>query len=122
MGMSVLRAFRRAVVPVTLCLSFLASGCYGRYGRNLAFFGTVVAAAAIVSAVAPPPPRVVVVPAERPGWVWQPGYWTRDGHHWVWIEGDWVPAQPRSRWVPTHWEQQPDGTWVLEQGYWESDY
>ena len=118
--MNVIRFIRRHVASVTIAGTLVATtGCFphGRFS-GLALFETAVVTAVVVSALAPPPPRVIVVPAERPGYAWQPGYWTRQGDQWIWIDGRWVPAQPHARWVPTHWEQRPDGTWQLEQGYW----
>ncbi len=104
--------------------SLLGSGCYGhghghvRGGNALAWFGAAILTAAIVSSIAPPPPRVVYAPAPRPGYAWQPGYWSRENDDWVWVEGRWIELPPHYQWAPTHWEQAPDGTWQLIPGRW----
>jgi hypothetical protein len=96
-----------------------ASGCFrGGAGLFAAVAGTAIITAAIVSSMPPPPPRVVYVPEPRPGYAWQPGYWTRENDQWVWIEGGWVPAQPGYQWSPAHWERAPDGGWQLVPGRW----
>jgi hypothetical protein len=94
-----------------------ATGCW-HHGRGFGLFEAAIVTAAVVSLAAPPPPRVVVVPAERPGYSWQPGYWTRDGDDWVWVEGRWIALPPHYRWAPSHWEQAPDGSWHLLPGHW----
>ena len=105
-----------SIGTLLLALSLASSGCFR--GAGLAFFGGAIAAAAIISATAPPPPRVVYVPAPRPGYAWQPGYWTRDDGDWVWVEGQWIADQPGWAWSPAHWEQNPDGQWQLIPGRW----
>ena len=37
-----------------------------------------------------PEPVYETVPAPREGYVWQPGYWARDGDRQVWIAGHFV--------------------------------
>lgn len=110
-------AATRALCVATMC-ALLAAGCFRGRGAGLGFFEAAIVTAAIVSTVAPPPPRVIVVPAERPGYSWQPGYWTRDGNEWVWVDGRWIALPPHYRWAPSHWEQAPDGTWHLMPGRW----
>jgi hypothetical protein len=106
-----------------VCLT-VASGCfgprvgYGRYGGGYNLLEAAVVTAVIVSAVAPPPPQVVIVPEPRVGYVWQPGYWTRQNDQWVWFDGTWVQQRPSGHYEPTHWVQQPDGSWQLYQGQW----
>jgi len=97
--------------------ALLATGCF-RGGRGFGLFEAAIITAAIVSSIPPPPPRVVVVPAERPGYAWQPGYWTRVGDGWEWVDGRWIALPPHYRWSPSHWEQAPDGTWHLLPGHW----
>lgn len=92
-------------------------GCFpGRGGVGL--FEAALVTAVIISAVQPPPPRVVFVPEPREGYVWQPGYWTQGDGGWVWVDGGWVAQRPAYQFVPTHWEQMPDGRWQLVQGQW----
>lgn len=111
----------RKVIVVALAASLSGSGCFpGRGGPGLfsAILTTAVVATVIASAVAPPPPRVVFVPEPREGYVWQDGYWTKNGDQWVWVDGQWIPQRPAMRWMPTHWEQHGDGQWYLVQGQW----
>ncbi|MGZ5031811.1 MAG: hypothetical protein ACXWAC_01320 [Usitatibacter sp.] len=68
--------------------------------------------------ISPPPPRHEIMPAARPGFVWQPGYWDwRDGRH-HWVKGYWVKERRGMYWHPSRWEQR-DGKWVLERGRWD---
>ncbi len=98
----------------------VSSGCFFRGGGGLFFAvaDTAILTAVIVSATAPPPPRVVFVPEPRPGFAWQPGYWTLHDGNWIWVEGGWVELQPGYAWAPAHWEQTPDGNWQLLPGHW----
>ena len=68
----------------------------------------------------PPPVRHEVIPAARPGFVWQEGYWDwRNGRH-VWVKGHWVKERRGYYWHPTRWEQR-DGRWVFERGTWSRE-
>ncbi|HYC34974.1 MAG TPA: YXWGXW repeat-containing protein [Usitatibacter sp.] len=68
--------------------------------------------------IAPPAPRHEVIPAHRPGYVWQPGYWDwRAGRH-VWVRGHWVRERPGYFWHPSRWENR-GGRWYFEQGRWD---
>jgi hypothetical protein len=82
-------------------------------------FEAAVVTAAIVSSLEPPPPRIVEVPAPRPGYAWQPGYWQRDGDDWEWVDGQWVELPPHYTWAPAHWEGGGDGSWHFVPGHWE---
>ncbi len=106
---------RRALV---LLLALAMPGCFRGMGLFAAVATTAIVTAAIVSSRPPPPPRVVYVPEARPGYVWQPGYWTLEGDQWVWIDGQWLDVRPGYTWSPAHWEAQPDGTWKLYPGQW----
>ena len=67
---------------------------------------------------APPAPRYEVVPADRPGFVWQPGYWQwRDGRH-FWVRGHWVRERQGYYWHPSRWIER-DGRWYFERGRWD---
>ncbi|OZI37558.1 hypothetical protein CAL29_03895 [Bordetella genomosp. 10] len=96
--------------PVTF-LKFLAAGV-----------ATVTAAAVhaqeiIIAPMAPPPPRVEVVPAPRPGYVWDNGHWRWEHGRYVWIEGYWRPVRVGRAWVPGHWQEHgPNWRWVP--GHW----
>jgi hypothetical protein len=109
---------RPAIVSSALALSLATTGCF-RGGMLFAAVATAaVVTAVVVSTRPPPPPRVVYVPDPRPGWVWQPGYWTLQNDQWVWVDGVWVAENPGYAWSPAHWEGQPDGTWHLIPGQW----
>ena len=107
-------------IALLVAAGLLAPGCFvGRHGNlGLNLFEAAVVTAVIVSALEPPPPRVVYMPAPREGFVWQAGYWTRQGDQWAWIEGGWIEQRPSYQWSPTHWEQTGDGSWQLVQGQW----
>jgi hypothetical protein len=65
---------------------------------GLAFGVGIVTAAGIAQArsveveiySAPPPGRVEVVPADRPGYVYERGHYAWDGHAYVWSEGRYI--------------------------------
>jgi hypothetical protein len=78
------------------------------------------ATAQVYIQVAPPPPRHEVMPAERRGYVWQPGYWDWRGQRHVWVKGHWVKERKGMYWHPNRWEQR-DGRWVLERGRWDRE-
>src|ERR1700709_548045 len=67
--------------------------------------------------VAPPPPRVEVVPHERHGYVWAPGYWNWSGHRHVWVKGRYIHERAGHHWVNDNWNQR-DGRWHYERGHW----
>lgn len=70
--------------------------------------------------VAPPAPRHEVIPHERHGYVWAPGYWDRRGHEWVWVRGHWVKERRGMYWHPQRWVER-DGRWVREGGRWDRE-
>lgn len=70
--------------------------------------------------VAPPAPRYEVIPAARPGYVWQPGYWEWDHGRHRWHRGYWVREKRGHYWHPSRWEQR-DGRWVFERGRWDRE-
>lgn len=74
----------------------------------------------IVVDTAPPAPRHEVIPAERHGYVWAPGYWDRRGHEWVWVKGHWEKERHGMYWHPNRWEHR-DGKYVFERGRWDRE-
>jgi hypothetical protein len=56
-----------------------------------------------------PAPIYERIPAAREGYVWAPGYWSRDGDRQVWISGRWVydrdyyVRRDRTRDEERHW-------------------
>jgi hypothetical protein len=108
--------------PLFVLLALTTSACFVRGAGLLpAIVGTAIVTAAVVSATQPPPPRVVYVPEPRAGYVWAPGYWTKDRDEWVWVDGQWVTVQPGYAWSPAHWEEAPDGSWRLMPGQWVAE-
>jgi hypothetical protein len=65
----------------------------------------------------PPPPRVVVIPAQRRGYVWEPGYWRWTGRKHVWVDGRWMRERRGWQWQPAHWEER-QGRWYFQPGVW----
>jgi hypothetical protein len=100
-----------------LCLAIACPACF-RGSLFPAVVATALVTAVVVSSIPPPPPREVYVHVERPGSVWQSGYWVRQHDEWVWIPGRWVPEEPGQTWLPDHWEAQSDGTWRFVAGRW----
>ncbi len=66
----------------------------------------------------PPPPPRHETPVQRPGFVWTPGYWQRNGNRYAWVAGSYVSARPGFMWTPGRWERGPDGGWRFDQGHW----
>jgi hypothetical protein len=81
-------------------------------------FMPIPASAQVYIEVAPPPPRHEVIPAHRPGYVWQEGYWDWRGKRHVWVRGHWVRERPGYYWHPSRWEHR-DGRWYLVKGRWD---
>ncbi len=70
--------------------------------------------------VAPSPARYEVVPVQRVGYAWIPGYWDWRGRQHVWVAGYYVRHRPghyyaQPRWVSSH------GGWRQEYGGWRRD-
>ena len=80
----------------------------------------LTASAAVYVDVAPPAPRHEVIPHERHGYVWAPGYWDRRGHEWVWVRGHWERERHGMYWHPQRWVER-DGRWVREGGRWDRE-
>lgn len=68
--------------------------------------------------VAPPPARVEVVPRERHGYVWAPGYWNYNGHRHVWVKGRYLHERHGHHWIADSWEDR-NGRWHFVAGHWE---
>jgi len=75
------------------------------------------AAASIYVQVAPPAPRYEVVPAERHGYTWVPGYWDYRGTRHYWVSGHYVRNRHGYRYESSRWVEH-DGGWRLERGRW----
>ena len=67
---------------------------------------------------APPAPRREVVPVDRPGHTWAPGYWEFRHNRYQWVSGSWMRDRPGYYYNAPTWDQRGDH-WVLKQGGWE---
>lgn len=72
----------------------------------------------IVVGNAPPPPRHEVLPAQRRGYTWSPGYWNWNGRRHVWVEGHWERTRPGYYYQRPQWHQGRNG-WQLHRGGWQ---
>lgn len=76
----------------------------------------------VADAKSPPPeePIYEVDPGERPGYIWNKGFWGWNGKRHVWQPGHWIKERPGYVWVCDTWAQR--GTrWRLYPGHWEAD-
>lgn len=74
----------------------------------------------IVVDTAPPALRHEVIPAERHGYVWAPGYWDRRGHEWVWVKGHYEKERHGMYWHPNRWVER-NGRYEFERGRWDRE-
>ncbi len=68
----------------------------------------------------PPAPRREVVPVNRPGYIWAPGYWEDRRDRYQWVSGRWVRERPGYYYRAATWVQRGD-QWVLNEGGWERE-
>jgi len=68
--------------------------------------------------IAPPAPRHEVVPVDRAGHTWAPGYWDYRHNRYHWVAGHWVRERPGYYYNAPQWVQRGD-RWTLTQGRWE---
>ena len=60
-------------------------------------------ARSVIIEIAPPPDRVEVVPVQRRGYTWAPGYWRwQRGQH-VWVSGHTMRMRTGYAWTPDRW-------------------
>ena len=81
---------------------------------------TSAIARTIIVDVAPPEQRVEVVPAERSGYIWAPGYWSWSGGRHVWVGGHSMRARHGYSYSSARWEER-DGRHHFNQGRWNRD-
>jgi len=74
----------------------------------------------IVVREAPPAPRHEVIPAERHGYVWAPGYWDYRHGHYTWVKGHWEREHHGMYWHPHRWVER-EGKWEFERGRWDRE-
>ena len=67
--------------------------------------------------IAPPAPRHEVVPVDRPGHTWAPGYWDYRHNQYRWVSGHWERERPGYYYHGTSWVQHGD-KWYIQQGGW----
>jgi WXXGXW repeat (2 copies) len=81
--------------------------------------GSVLARAIIVE-IAPPAPRVEVIPEQRRGYTWAPGYWGWQNNKHVWVNGRSMRSRAGYQWAPDHWNE-VNGRHQYEAGHWARD-
>ena len=72
----------------------------------------------IIVGTRPPPPREVPAPPPRPGYIYEPGYWSWDGQQYVWTDGTWIEQRPGYRWSEPQWREE-DSRYRFVPGHWE---
>jgi WXXGXW repeat (2 copies) len=78
--------------------------------------GSALARTVIVE-IGPPPSRVEVIPAERHGYAWAPGYWGWQRNQYVWVKGHAMRARSGYTWAPDRWNQ-VDNRHQFQPGRW----
>lgn len=77
----------------------------------------VPASAATIITIAPPAPRHEIVPPDRAGYTWSPGYWDYRGHRHVWVAGQWMRDRRGYAYHAPQWVEN-NGRWTLQRGNW----
>lgn len=70
--------------------------------------------------VPPPAERVEVVPAPRPGYIYERGHYVVEGDKYVWVEGRFIQERPGHRYENYALERHGD-KWVYRSGHWDDD-
>ena len=70
--------------------------------------------------VAPPPDRVEVVPAPRPGYRWEKGYWRWDNGHYNWNDGRFIEDREGHQYVEPEWRHE-GSHYRFQGGHWDDD-
>jgi hypothetical protein len=78
--------------------------------------GSALARTVIVE-IAPPPARVEVVPVQRHGYTWAPGYWGWQRNKHVWVNGHTMRARSGYTWAPSRWNE-VDNRHQFQAGRW----
>jgi hypothetical protein len=74
--------------------------------------GSALARTVIIE-IAPPPARVEVVPMQRHGYTWAPGYWGWQRNQHVWVKGHTIRTRSGYAWTP-----EVDGRHQFQRGSW----
>src|SRR5262250_546038 len=88
----------------------------------LGFFGVAATANAdkiidVQIGVAPPHERVEVVPAPRPGYIYERGHYIVEGDRYVWHEGHFIREREGHHWQPYVFERHGE-RWHYRAGHW----
>ena len=91
----------------------------------LGFFGVAATANAdkiidVQIGVAPPAERVEVVPAPRPGYVYERGHYIVESDKYVWHEGHFIKEREGHRWVPYVMEHRGE-VYIYRPGHWDDE-
>lgn len=68
--------------------------------------------------VPPPALRYEVVPSDRAGYIWAPGYWNWRSNRHVWNKGHWERERHGYYYHPSRWTER-EGRWVNERSRWD---
>ena len=79
---------------------------------------SVAAPVEIEIKTSPPADRVEVVPAPRPGFIYEKGHYVYDGEKYVWQEGKFFQERKGEKYVPYVFEKRGE-TYFYRPGYWE---
>ena len=69
---------------------------------------------------APPADRVEVVPAPRPGYVYERGHYAWDGHAYVWTDGRFIEERPGHTYEQARIEHRGEH-YYFHKGHWDDD-
>jgi hypothetical protein len=91
----------------------------------LGFFGAAATANAdklidIEIGTAPPPDRVEVVPAPRPGYIYERGHYIVEKDKYVWHDGQFIKEREGHRYQPYVMERRGE-RWVYRPGHWDDE-
>jgi len=81
---------------------------------------SIAAPSEIEIRVAPPADRVEVVPAPRPGYIYERGHYVWDGNRYTWQEGRFLKEREGHRYVPYALEKRGD-TYYFRRGHWDDE-
>jgi hypothetical protein len=70
--------------------------------------------------VAPPAERVEVVPAPRPGYIYERGHYVIESDKYVWHEGRFVKEREGHRWQPYVLEKRGE-VYIYRPGHWDDE-
>jgi hypothetical protein len=96
----------------------------GAVALALGVQGTSTLAIAAVDEIeirtAPPPDRVEIVPAPRPGFIYEKGHYAWDGRQYVWTEGRFIKEREGHKYTPYAFEKRGE-VWYYRPGFWDDN-